>query len=485
VWVAPYLPSDLANGLVLPSDWGLGSDRESALLRLRVGDENIVSRWVFALVAPFPTIVDDISSRDLLDAWWGETIQIFAGAPLLMDESTWELLRAYWGEPAPKGVRVLPADQLLDQAWGAERAWAIVPFDQLSPRWKVLSVDGVSPIHKDFDPEKYKLSVPISLVGENAPEGLHVPSTNRDPEKMTVLAMTGVTALVRATASTMERRGITYPAQDVGPLLRAADLTHISNEVPFAVDCPFPDPFQIGMRFCSDDRYIELLRDVGTDIVELTGDHFSDWGQEAMLHTLEMYDNEGWLVYGGGADLAAGQRALTVEHNGNRLALIGCNAKGVGYARASADTPGAVPCDFDWMESEVQHLRAEGYLPIVTFQHFEYYTYAAEPDQQQDARLMTAAGAIIVSGSQAHHPQAFEFSNGGLVHHGLGNLFFDQFAYSHGARQGFIDQHIFYDGRHISTELITILFIDFARPRLMTAEERIDLLSSVFSASEW
>jgi poly-gamma-glutamate synthesis protein (capsule biosynthesis protein) len=120
---------------------------------------------------------------------------------------------------------------------------------------------------------------------------------------MTVLVMTGVTALVRATAHTMELQGITYPAVDIGAWLREADITHISNEVPFARDCPFPNPNQINVVFCSDPRYIDLLEDVGTDVVELTGDHFGDWGADAMFFTLDLYQERGWPYYGGGANL--------------------------------------------------------------------------------------------------------------------------------------------------------------------------------------
>ena len=142
-------------------------------------------------------------------------------------------------------------------------------------------------------------------------------------------------------------------------------------------------------------------------------------------------------------------------------------------------------CDWDWMTNKIADLRAEGYLPVATFQHFEYYTYAAQPNQIRDADRMTAAGAVIVSGSQAHQPQAFEFSNGGFVHHGLGNLFFDQLDVSEATRQGFIDLYVFYDGRLIGTELVTIYFVDYARARLMTPQERADLLRAVFSASGW
>lgn len=485
IWLPPYLLDSFQSQLSLPDQWGFANEPAQATLQFSVGEDNPVSTWVFVLVAPFPTIEDNVSAKDLLRTWKGETDDLLAGSPLLMAGSTLETISAYWGEPASESVRVIPKQDLLVQAWEQRPSWAIIPFEELHPKWKVLSIDGISPIQKDFDISDYELVIPISLNGDTPPDGMHIPSSNRDPNKLTTLAMTGVTALVRATAFTMEQRSITYPADDIGHWLRGADITHISNEVPFAVDCPYPNPVQKGMRFCSADRYIGLLENVGTDIVELTGDHFSDWGAEAMLHTLELYDEKGWPVYGGGANLNEGRQAVIMEHNGNRLAFIGCNAKGGGYAQASASNPGAVACDFDWMKAEVIRLRQDDYLPIVTFQHFEYYTYAAQPDQIRDANLMTDAGAVIVSGSQAHHPQALEFSNGGLVHHGLGNLFFDQFAVSPGTIQAFIDRHVFYAGRHISTELLTIQFVDYAKPRPMTPEERVALLQAVFQASGW
>ena len=254
--------------------------------------------------------------------------------------------------------------------------------------------------------------------------------------------------------------------------------------MPFAEGCPYPNPVQADVRFCSDPRYIALLEDVGTDIVELTGDHFQDWGNAAMLYTLELYREREWPYYGGGENQEDARRPALIVHNGNRLAFIGCNGKGGGFAQAGPDHPGAVVCG-DWMPVEIARLRAEGYLPIATFQHFEYYTYQAQPNQTRDFRSMAEAGAVIVSGSQAHQPQALEFHDGALIHYGLGNLFFDQYEVSQATRQAFIDRHVFYDGRHLSTELLPILFEDYARARPMNAEERIELLSAVFGASGW
>ena len=46
--------------------------------------------------------------------------------------------------------------------------------------------------------------------------------------------MTGTSGLVREIAYQMEVHGITYPAQDVGSLLRGADILHISSRPPYA-----------------------------------------------------------------------------------------------------------------------------------------------------------------------------------------------------------------------------------------------------------
>jgi len=497
IWVDANLPDELRAKIAIPAGFSPAASAEDALLRLEVGDGGAFSLWVYALVAPFPTTVQDVSSESVRQTWTGQLDGPFAGRPLLVDQSTATVFSALWGLASAETVKVLPADELLDYAWEERPSWALVPFENLEPRWKVLEVDGQSPIRKEFDPVGYALSIPVTLKGEEKLVELVralygpalatplVPPSNRIPEKLTTLALTGVTALVRATAYTMERQGITYPGRDVRDYLRAADITHISNEVPFARDCPPPNPVQQDLRFCSDARYIKLLDDVGTDIVELSGDHFQDWGREAMEYTLELYRERGWHYYGGGENVQEGRQALLLEHNGNKLALIGCNGKGGGFAHAGPNRPGAVVCDFDWMREEIPRLRDLGYLPVVTFQHLEYYTYRAQALQKRDFREAARAGAVIVSGSQAHQPQAFEFTNGALIHYGLGNLFFDQYGVSEATRQAFIDLHVFYDGRHISSELLPIIFEDYARPRPMDRAESEELLQTVFNASGW
>ena len=489
LWVPPYLPEALKSSLT-SQDIPLADSPEIARVRLEVGGDQPASLWVYALVAPFPTIPDGVELSDLRAAWKGDSSGPFGGEPLLMDESTQAVFSGWWGEPASGATEVLPAGELVEAAWERSPTWAIVPFEAIEPRWKVLEVDGQSPLRKEFDLEEYPLAVPFSFSGDPTPVeelSVAIPTSNRDPDKLTTVALTGVTALVRATAFTMRRNGITYPAQDIGPILRQADIAHISNEIPFTPDCPPANPTQEGLVFCTPPEYIKLMEEVGTDVVELTGDHFGDWGPDAMRYTLKLYEERDWPYYGGGYNREDARQARLFEHNGNRIAFIGCNAKGGGYATAAGNQPGAVACDYDWMHQEIARLRQEGYQVITTFQHFEYYTYTAQPDQVKDFRGMAKAGAAVVSGSQAHQPQAMDFLGDSFIHYGLGNLFFDQYHYctANACDDGFIDMHIFYDNRYLGVELIPIVFEDYARPRPMKSGEKARLLEKVFAASGW
>jgi poly-gamma-glutamate synthesis protein (capsule biosynthesis protein) len=140
------------------------------------------------------------------------------------------------------------------------------------------------------------------------------------------------------------------------------------------------------------------------------------------------------------------------------------------------------------MVSEIQQLKSEGYVVIATLQDQELYVPNPEPYIREHFFTLAAAGADIVQGSQAHFPQSFEFYQDGntLIHYGLGNLFFDQMdVIAPGIQREFIDRYILYNGKYISTELITTMLEDFSQPRLMTQEERDAFLQEYFIDSGW
>ncbi len=512
-------PDDLTGGLrvCLPDREHLSLYLESSMLAtmnrepnpsmsepcttVKAGDAHQIGEMVLALVAPFPTVIDEIKTADLQAFWQKGESEHFDSLmmfPYALNSLTW-----LWGEPigdveifdsTPYFMTAYEyetyAHVFMKEAWTRERTWAIVAFEELHPRWKVIALDGQSPIHKSFKPETYPLTIPLSAYDEDSEQlerairyfgnwKLAEPFSNYHPDKLATVILTGVTAMARATAVGMDERGILVPGEDLADVLKEADILHISNEVPFAENCPKQSRGGY-LVFCSPASYMELLRSIGTDVVELTGDHFQDYGSAGMLYTLDLYAKEGWPVYGGGKDIFDARAPIKLEVNGNKIAFLGCNAKSPNFAQASETSTGAYHCDMDYMAQTVKDLVEEGYLPIVTFQHEERYAWQPNAQMTRDFDIVLNAGAVIASGSQAHQPHFAEFLYDGFAHYGLGNLFFDQYGVGEYTHWAFIDRHVFYDGRHISTELLTIRFLDRVKATWASPEERVEMLEMLF-----
>jgi poly-gamma-glutamate synthesis protein (capsule biosynthesis protein) len=454
-------------------------DPANAEVRIEARAERPLARWIYAAVAPFPSLKDELSSQELQELW-SEGSSVFVGTP----DAT--AVAALLGETS---AQIMPAETLLDAAWSAGTATAIVPFEALEPRWKVLELDGQSPVRKEFDPQTYALAIDFGLSGD--PSGMDAvqgalawPLSNRDPNQLTTVVMTGVTALVRATAWRMDRYGPDYPGLQIGDWLREADVAHVSHEASFNPNCPPPEPFSASLRFCANPNYVNLFSDIGVDLVELTGNHLQDYGPDPLRFTLDLYHQLGFQTFGGGEDLLRARQPAIVEHNGNRLAFLGCNAAGPRGDWAAERSPGALACQDEGLLQQVAELSAQGYLVVFTYQWPESVSPYPLTDQIETFRAAAEAGAVIVDGSQAHRPQAMEFYAGGFIHYGLGNLFFDQ-MHALPLRQEFVDRHVFYAGRHISIELLTALLEDYAQPRPMNPQERAELLAEIFEVSGW
>ena len=444
-----------------------------------------VGTWTLAVAAPFFTVDDDVTVADLRGTWEGSAAGPFELHPLLVTTDTLETLLTLWGPPAESVVQQASPDDLLAEAESVN-GWVILPFDALDPGWKVLRVDGISLLEKGTDLQPYPFQVPLYLYSETRPETLPLlnPSadsfSNRDESRMTLVVMTGVTAMTRATGQLMDRMGVTYPARDIQHWFADADFVHISNEVSFKPDCVAEGSGS--MSFCSHDSYIELLEAVNANIIELTGNHLEDKGNQWLNYSLDMYRERGWSWFGGGANQLEGSLPLTLTHNGNQIAFIGCNTVGPFADETSA---GAARCDFPMLYETIGQLREEGFQPIVTLQYLEDYNYAPTPAQMRDFRALAEAGAVVVQGSQAHQAQTLEFYGETFIHYGLGNFFFDQ-MWSDGTRQEFVDRLTFYDGRLLSIDLRTAILEEYGRPRPMTvgdalpAADRRQFLQMIF-----
>jgi hypothetical protein len=514
--VAP--PLDLAPiSLVVAADSSVPQEVTDALLSVRFDDGGVVGitqdaandaglqldwsatdgepvyRQTFAAATRFDTIFPQITWDALNEAWQGD-VTTYTVISVLTD--TLPALEQVLG-PAGETVRgQATVTDVVTASWGPSSTLALLPFDLLVPRLAVLSIDGQTPVENAnrFDADAYPFVATLyahinqRLPAEQANTQTAIaslPASNRDPNRLTVLAMTGVTAMVRMMGDEMDRRGAAWPAEYVGPELSAADITHISNEVPFVEDCETdtnPDNF----NFCTKIEYMETLRLSGVDIIGLTGNHQNDYGLKNALKSLEFYEQEGLPVYGGGINKKAAFAPLYVNHNGNRLAFLGANSYGPPLAFAKEDAPGSAEFDLNIMSATIRSIKEQKLADLILpeLQYQESYDVTPLMDQRENFNALVRAGADIVTGVQSHVPQAMEFTDGKLILYGLGNLYFDQ-MWSQTTRENMIVKHTIYKGRHISTQILPTLLYDFGQPRWMSPDERESLLTRVFNASYW
>jgi poly-gamma-glutamate synthesis protein (capsule biosynthesis protein) len=412
-----------------------------------------IGEWRYALVAPLYSPVETITRDELAASWSGK-----GERTLQMTRETHDALAVRFGTTQIDA----PAERLAVDT----KRWAIVPAHELVPHYKVVAIDGKHPLTDDT-----ALTVP--LCARTATK-----VRNIDPDAMTTVAMTGVTAMARFTAKLMDAKGVTYPARDVAPWFERTAFVHVSNEVSFVPTCePVGDRTE---PFCSRESYIELLEALHVNIVELTGGHLQDFGRRWLTHTLEMYEARGWHTFGGGRDQVAATKPLLVEHHGNKLAFIGCN-----IPRSRAETirsggPENAFCDASRLDWEIRDLRARGYLPIVSLQHDEVPRHDPPLGLVRDFRRLAEAGAVTVFGSQAHVAHPFEVHAGSYLHYGAGNFIFDQ-PWGH-TRTGTAVRYYFHRGRLLSVAHLYTNIEEKGRPRPMTDDERVTFLHTLAEA---
>lgn len=446
----------------------------------------------FAAATRFDTIDPTLTYTEVRSAWAGETITYTALAVLT---DTLPLLEQVLGDAGPSVAGYATVDELTTAAWQDRTTLAILPFDQLVPRLVVMTIDGQNPIENasGFDPERYPLVADVYAHVDPADEAesalataflAALPAGNRDPEELTVLAMTGVTAMCRMTAAQMDLYGPAWPADVVGPGLASADITHISNEVPFVEGCE-TNTSQENYNFCSKPEYMETLIASGADIIGMTGNHQNDFGRQNAMASLAYYDEYKLPYYGGGINLEEAMQPLIIERNGTRLAFLGANSYGPKMAWATDSLPGAAPFDLSILSATIRSIKEKNLADVVLVELQYQESYDTEPlaDQRIDFNALVRAGADIVTGVQSHVPQGMEFSDGSMILYGLGNLYFDQMGPT--TREGMVARHTFYAGRHISTQIQTTLVYDYGQPRWTTPEQRASMLRRVFGASYW
>ncbi|MDO5480191.1 MAG: CapA family protein [Candidatus Saccharibacteria bacterium] len=351
----------------------------------------------------------------------------------------------------------------------------LIPLSQLDFSKKLLSLNGkyyldefnTGAVYRiiSFDSEKFNEEIK-PLISEMVKKEF--------PTKDTVLtfAQTGVTALSRGMNAKLKAVGgdATYFAEQIGPYLSAFDITHTSNESSFTIAAH-------DRNICSDPRFIDTLTAIGLDVVELTGNHNQDCGNQAALDTIDVYTEKGIKMVGGGKNATEAKVPLELSEKGTNITMLAFNQSTGGATRGS--TPGANQYYEDVAAEQIKEAKDRGDFVIVDIQYYECASYASEyedpicdkanssaGDQIGFFRHLIDLGADMVVGTSAHQAQTFELYGDGVIYYGLGNLFFDQIWWP-GTTRSLILSHYFYNGKLLQTKLVGTVYGNDMQTKLL------------------
>ena len=210
--------------------------------------------YVLVPVVSFFRNYDEISYEDIRMFWTGDSealdyLSIDGSKPeLLITEEVYKVLEKILGPGGNDNIKIVYSWQIPTDIEN-DNSFSIVPFEDIYKEYKVLNIDGMSVLDKNLDVVNYPMAAGIS-VKSNDPELAGIIAegfsntfiTNRDTEELTSVIMTGVTAIVRQVARKIESDGVLSPGEEIAEVLKDADITHISNELPFVEDCNGPIP---------------------------------------------------------------------------------------------------------------------------------------------------------------------------------------------------------------------------------------------------
>lgn len=389
------------------------------------------------------------------------------------------------------GVRVPVADfyeTRTDVNEYAEGEYEEIGINELNDKVKLLSKNGKYYLDDfnagatfrvlKFDSEKYNDEI-VPLIGDKF--------VRKYPSKDTTLtfAQTGVTAMSRGMNRKLAEVGdATFFAEKISDFLSSFDLTHTSNESSFS-------DYATGDNICSNPKFIDTLKSIGLDIVELTGNHNQDCGDVAAENTIDIYRENNIKIVGGGKTADEAAVPLEINEKGNGITFLAYNLS-TGGATLD-DTPGANQYGEDNAVKEIQAAKERGDKVIVDIQYYECAAYASEyedntcdyadssaGDQIGFFRHLIDLGADVVVGTSAHQPQTYEKYGDGIIYYGLGNLFFDQIWWP-GTTRSLILAHYFYDGKLLQTKVIPTVYDQNMQTAVMDEELARNYLTRLIS----
>lgn len=213
--------------------------------------------------------------------------------------------------------------------------------------------------------------------------------------------------------------------------MRQADILMVNNEFSYSLR---GEPLaEKAFTFRSRPENVELLHEMGVDIVSLANNHVYDWGEDALFDTLDTLKAAGIPYIGAGRNLDEAKEPYYFEINGRTIAYVSAtqverndnpDTKG-----ATEVTAGTFRCfseeEFGRLLEVVREADGRADMTVVYIHWGTENTDELHWAQEWQAPKLVEAGADLIVGDHPHCLQGIDFIEGVPVFYSIGNFWFN------------------------------------------------------------
>lgn len=215
-------------------------------------------------------------------------------------------------------------------------------------------------------------------------------------------------------------------SQNLIDSVSSSDLFFLNNEFTFSNrGAPLNGKYY---TFRTDPSRVNILKELGVDVVSLSNNHIYDFGPDALSDTLTTLRNSDIPYFGGGNNINEARKPVYFIINGIKIAFVGASrAEKIRYTpQASESSPGILLAynDAEYLDVIKQAKKYSDY--VIAYIHWGTEDSHTVTDYQKSmGHAFIDAGADIVVGGHPHVLQGIEYYNNKPILYSLGDFWFN------------------------------------------------------------
>jgi len=168
----------------------------------------------------------------------------------------------------------------------------------------------------------------------------------------------------------------------------------------------------------------ELLKSINCNIFNLANNHIMDAGNQGLLDTQAIAEDNSILFFGAGGNLEIASKPLFLNHNGVSVSIIGVShQEGL---LASESRPGVFSDKYRTkIRERIMECKNISDWVILCYHGGEEFTFCPSPSKRNKLKSFIEDGANLVIAHHSHTVQGYENYRDGIIYYSLGNFIFD------------------------------------------------------------